>query len=98
MTGFTAHADRQCSPPKPVRLPHDLIDAVIDRATREGLTRSQALATLIEFALTEMPAGWRGDTTARRKPSARSSRPELDLSGLPPRPLGVRPGRADEGQ
>lgn len=44
---------------KPVRLPPGLIDQVIDRAGREGLTRAAMLAELVEYALSNRPPHWR---------------------------------------
>jgi hypothetical protein len=46
-------------PQQPVRLPMGLIAAVIDVARREGLTRTKALAIMVEYALENRPPNWR---------------------------------------
>ncbi|OJY40313.1 hypothetical protein [Pseudonocardia sp. 73-21] len=49
---------RPAAPP-PVHLPRDVQAAVIDRARVEALTRTATLVHLVEYALREMPRGWK---------------------------------------
>ncbi len=56
---FTPVQPTEPAEPPPDRLPPVTLDGVITRARGEGVTRGRMLESLVEYALREMPPGWR---------------------------------------